>query len=215
MGIRNNYINLYYKGMNIAKVQGRFNNAYISARYIDKDFNGENKYQPIKYEDFEQRYETVIKPEVEKHIKKHKLWEKETQQALILKNNKNCNNNKSNWIYIDMEYIKQRKNSISNDENSFGRFDIIAVNKKNFNVALIELKVGKNAIGGESGLLKHAKDWQDFLTRDLFNKDIEEGNNCLKQEIINIINNKALVEDDYPIKECSEKNFNYIKQKIK
>ena len=212
LGIRNNYINLYYKGMNIAKVQGRFNKAYISARFIYKDFNGENKYQSITYEDFEQKYETVIKPEVEKHIKKNKLWEKETQQALILKNNKNCNNNRSNWICIDMEYIKQRKNSDSNGKNSFGRFDIIAVNKKSYKVALIELKVGKNAIGGESGLLKHARDWkEDYIDKDLFNNDIEEGNNCLKQEIINIINNKAFLEDDYPIKECSEKNFNCIK----
>lgn len=210
LGIRNNYINLYYKGMNIAKIQGSFNNASISARYIYKDFNEESNYQSITYDDFKQKYEKVIKPEVEKHIKKNKLWEKETQQALILKNNKNCRNNKSNWLCIDMEYTKQRENSKSNEEKSFGRFDIIAVNKNNYKVALIELKVGKNAIGGKSGLLKHAKDWQDFVDKQLFFKDINEGHNCLKQEIINIINNKCILESNYPIGYCSEETFKNI-----
>ena len=107
-----------------------------------------------------------------------------------------------------MEYIKQRKNSNSNNKNSFGRFDIIAINKKNFEVALIELKIGKNAIGGECGLLKHAKDWNDnYIDNDLFHNDIEGSNNCLKQEIINIINNKIDLEDDFPIKKMLSRNF--------
>lgn len=205
LGIRNNYINLYYKGMNIAKIQGNFNNASISNRYINKDYTGMSKYVSITYNDFVSKYEKVIKPEVSKHISKNALWEKATQQSLILKNNKN---NKSNWVCIDMEYIKQRKNSNSNNGKSFGRFDIIAINKKNFDVALIELKVGKNAIGGDCGLYKHAKDWNDdYIDNDLFNRDIDGGNNCLKQEIINIINNKIEIEDDFSIKKCSIENF--------
>ena len=205
IGIRNNYINLYYKGMNIAKIQGNFNNASISNRYINKNYTGKSKYISITYEDFITKYEEVIKPEVREHISQNALWEKATQQSLILKNNQN---NKSNWVCIDMEYIKQRKDSNSNNKKSFGRFDIIAINKKNFEVALIELKVGKNAIEGESGLLKHSNDWNDnYIENDLFNKDIEGGNNCLKQEIINIINNKNDIEDDFSIKKCSIENF--------
>ena len=210
LGIRNNYINLYYKGMNIAKLQGNFNKASISSRYIHKDFKGKNKYQTISFDEFKEKYESVIKPEVEKHITKNNLWEKVTQQALILKNNKNCKENKSNWLCIDMEYIKQRENNKAYGGKSFGRFDIIAVNKKNFKVALIELKVGKKAIGGESGLLKHAQDWEEFKDKQLFSKDMDGGNNCLKQEIINIINNKSCLEKDYPIKQCSDENFKNI-----
>ena len=209
LGIRNNYINLYYKGMNIAKIQGNFNNARISNKYVNKNYKGKSKEISITYDDFNKKYENVIKPEVIKHINKNKLWEKSTQQSLILKNNQNKN---SNWICIDMEYSKQRKNNNSNNGKSFGRFDIIAVNKKNFEVALIELKVGKDAIGGKSGLLKHAQDWNyAYIENDLFNQDIEGGSNSLKKEIVRIINNKIKLENDFPIKSCSIKDFKNIK----
>ena len=89
LGIRNNYINLYYKGMNIAKTQGNFINASISNRYINKNFSGKSKYISITFDDFIAKYEKVIKPEVKKHISQNALWEKATQQALILKNNQN------------------------------------------------------------------------------------------------------------------------------
>ena len=168
-------------------------------------------YQSISYEIFEGKYEKIIKPAVEKHILENHLWEKDTQQALILKNNKNCLDNKSNWLCIDMEYIKQRENKDSNQGYSFGRFDIIAVNKKNYKVALIELKVGKKAIGGQSGLLKHAQDWEFFVDKQLFHKDINNGHNCLKQEIINIINNKKeLLGNHFPLEKCSEETFHDI-----
>ena len=209
LGIRNNYVNIYYKGMNIAKIEGSFNKATISSRYIYKNFKGKSEYQTISFDEFKEKYKSVIKQEVEKHIEKNQLWEKSTQQSLILKNNQNKN---SNWICIDMEYSKQRKNNNSNNGKSFGRVDIIAVNKKNFEVALIELKVGKNAIGGNSGLLKHARDWNhDYIENDLFNQDIDGGSNCLKKEIVRIINNKIKLENDFPIKNCSIKDFKNIK----
>ena len=54
--------------MNIAKLQGKFNKAYISTRYIDKDLHEKSTYQSISYEIFEGKYEKIIKPAVEKHI---------------------------------------------------------------------------------------------------------------------------------------------------
>lgn len=64
LGIRNNYINLYYKGMNIAKIQGNFINTSISNRYINKNFSGKSKYISITFDDFITKYEKLIKPEV-------------------------------------------------------------------------------------------------------------------------------------------------------
>lgn len=210
LGIRNNYVNIYYRGMNIAKIQGRFEKATIADRYRHKNFLGKNNYHTIEYEVFEKSYESIIKPEVEKHIEKNKLWEKETQQILILRNNENCKNNKSNWICIDMESIRQRQNKKDNNGKSFGRFDIVAVNIKNYQVALIELKVGQGAIGGESGLLKHAKDWKDIKKRNLFSIGCDGEENCLKNEIVNIINNKYYLDKSYPIKGCSKEDFKNI-----
>ena len=211
LGIRNNYINIYYKGMSIAKIKSPFTRASIADRYRYKNFKEKNKYNLIEYQEFEQKYENIIKPQVEKHIKENKLWEKEVQQKLILKNNKNCKENISNWLCIDMEYIKQRDSAESNEGKSFGRFDIIAVNKKSYEVALIELKVGKGAIGGKSGILKHAKDWQDFKKK----KVVSNGDNkWVKKEIINIINNKINLDPDYPIKFCKKEDFDNIEPKF-
>ena len=210
LGIRNNYINIYYKGMNIAKSQGRFEKAYISDRYLGN--KGESKEKSISYDEFNKKgYETIIK-NVEEHVNKEKKEkrEKRVQQELILRNNENYKKGKSNWFCIDMEYSKQRKNKQENQGENYGRFDIIAVNTRNkpYRVALIELKVGEGAISGESGLRKHALDWHKFKDKELFNKTEKNPENYLLKEIVEIINNNIYLEDgNYPIKKVNEKDF--------
>ncbi len=206
LGIRNNYVNIYYRGMSMAKVKSPFENAYIADKYagIEKTKNkSTSKNEPtehsITYTKFENDYEN-IKNRIDKHINDGKsLLEKDTQCKLIYRNNKNCYNGKSDWICIDMEYAKQRKNQ--NDGDRYGRFDIIAVNVKNYRVALIELKVGRNSLGGESGLRKHAKDWNNFLKNNLFNKSDKrkDREDYLVKEITNIIKNKACLDSSFPI----------------
>jgi hypothetical protein len=94
----------------------------------------------------------------------------------------NNENEKSNWFCIDVEYIKQFKNQKEKDEAKFNaRFDIIALSKeKPHRVALIEIKYGRGAIGGKSGIYKHVMDFSNFCDKGFF-----EGH--LKQEIIKII----------------------------
>ena len=157
----------------MARVKSSLKNAYIAKKYVgiektkDETTNkNETTEISITYTKFESDYKN-IKDRIDKHIKDGKsLLEKDTQSKLIYRNNKNCYNGKSDWICIDMEYVKQRKNQ--NDGDRYGRFDIIAVNVKNYRVALIELKVGSDSLGGNSGLRKHAKDWNNFLKNELF-----------------------------------------------
>ena len=196
LGIRNNYINIYYKGMSICKSQGLFNKAQIAKKYLGINESGDKS---ITFDEFEKNYEK-IKKRVDDHVKGsgREKTEKRVQQALMMQNNKN---EKSNWYCIDMEYDKQRK-SINDGEKS-GRFDIIAVSKKKnsknkYRVALIELKVEKNAISGSSGLLKHTDDWNKFIIEARKNKEY-----LLRKELVNIINNKYELEKDFPIKECT------------
>lgn len=190
LGIRNNYVNIYYKGMNIAKIGGGFTKAQISNKYLGIEKEG---YKSITCEELK-KYYADIKKYIIAHVNDQKKREKEVQQQLMINNN---NNKKSNWICIDMEYDKQRKNK--EDGEKSGRFDIIAVHKeKPYRVALIELKVGASAISGKSGILKHAKDWKKVIKEKMYDK-------TLKKEIVDIINNKyCLDKGNYETKPCTE-----------
>ena len=209
LGIRNNYINIYYKCMSIAKIQGTFTNAQIADEYSEKKYDSKTKQHSITYDKFITDYDK-IKKRVENHVNKPKanLREKVTQAYMVYNNNIN---KKSNWVCIDIEYTKQRKGK--NDGDASGRFDIIAVNKKNLRIALIELKVDKGALGESNGVRKHAQDWNDFIENGLFYKSNKRLNrdDYLIREINDIINNKYTLDNEFPIKGCSEDKLKEIK----
>lgn len=140
---------------------------------------------------------------------KNKFIEKQCQQKILINNNINFKMDKSNWFCLDMEYVMKRENS---SEDSFGRFDLIAISKKQrgekHKIALIELKCGTSAFSdfsdkfekqfandnksfhnGEtpvqkigSGILGHVYDYIRYLNSDKFKT-------VLKKEVINILNN--------------------------
>lgn len=185
IGVRNNYLNLYYNCDSLAKIEykkprGDTNKSIVCE--IDKYYLDGKRY---KSGDKEKRHRA--KPsqicnqyeEIKKHSNSRLTPEKKAQSKLVLLNN---GNGKSNWFCIDLEYVKSFKNKKEKDEAKFNaRFDIIALSKeKPHRVALIELKYGSGAIGGKSGIYKHVKDFSNFCDKGFF-----EGH--LKQEIIEII----------------------------
>lgn len=185
IGVRNNYLNLYYNCDSIAKIEYKKRDKRIVCE-IDKYYLDGNHY---KSKEKEKRYK-IEQSEISKQykeIKKHSnakaTPEKKTQSKLVLLNN---GNKDSNWYCIDVEYIKQFNNQKEKKEADFnGRFDIIALSKeKSHKVALIELKYGSGAIGGESGIYKHVEDFTKFCDKDYFQKH-------LKKEIIEIIESQT------------------------
>ncbi|MCX6230849.1 MAG: hypothetical protein NTZ33_04840 [Bacteroidetes bacterium] len=179
IGVRNNYLNLYYNCDNIAKINYTKSSVYceIDKYYLDGiHYKNEDKEKRFKIEPYKicEQYE-----EIKKNSNAKLTFEKKAQSKLVLLNN---GNKESIWFCIDVEYIKQFKNQKEKDKTDFnGRFDIIALSKeKPHKVALIELKYGKGAIGGKSGIYKHVKDFNKFCDKGFF-----EGH--LKQEIIEII----------------------------
>lgn len=185
IGIRNNYLNLYYNCDSIANIkhqkpQGNKDKkivCVIDKYYIDgKHYKKEDKEkrQKIKPDEICDQYETI-----KNYSNKKATWEKKAQSKLVYLNNVN---KESNWFCIDVEYVKSFKNIKKKDEDNLNaRFDIIALSKKEpHSVALIELKYGNNAIGGKSGIYKHVEDFIKFCDKDFFEKH-------LKQEIIEII----------------------------
>jgi len=192
IGVRNNYLNLYYNCDSIAKIEYR--NKKIVCE-IDKYYLDGNHYNS---KDKEKRYK-IKQAEICKHydvIKKHSddkaTPEKKAQSKLVLLNNGNID---SNWFCVDVEYVKSFNNKAEKKEADFnGRFDIVALSKKKpHKVALIELKYGSGAIGGKSGIYKHVEDYIKFCEKGYFEQQ-------LKQEIVEIVKSQEELGISVPVK---------------
>ena len=190
IGIRNNYLNLYYNSDSIANIKQTKSDIICE---IDKYYLDGNHYNSkAKEKHFIIPQNQIIEKysDIKKHSNARKTPEKKAQSKLFLLNNQNPN---SNWYCLDLEYIKAFKN---NDEklkaNFNGRFDIIAISKKKpYKTALIELKYGGGAIGGSSGIYKHVKDFIKFIEKKYFDTH-------LKQEIIEILKSQKNLDINIP-----------------
>ncbi|NLK91725.1 MAG: hypothetical protein GX273_01120 [Bacteroidales bacterium] len=185
IGVRNDYLNLYYNCDSIAKIEYKKPDKKLDKKidceidkyYIDgKHYNSKDKEKRYKIEQKEifKQYEVI-----KMHSNYKATPEKKAQSKLVLLNNENSD---SNWFCIDVEYVIAFNNKAEKNKADFnGRFDIIALSKmKPHKVALIELKYGSGAIGGTSGIYKHVEDFSKFCDKGYF-----EGQ--LKQEIIEIV----------------------------
>lgn len=228
IGIRNNYLNLYYNCDSISKIQyskvsskksiKESIDCIIDKYYLDGihyDSKSKEKRHKTTPDKIVESYNVIKKnsdeksncneiektKETKKEIKKkkRKAEEKKAQSKLVLLNNAN---EKSNWFCIDVEYIKQFKDSAARNAAEWkGRFDIIALSKsKPHKVALIELKYGGGSIGGDSGIFKHVKDFVNFKKRGFFESH-------LKKEIIEIIKSQIELDIDVPFELPTEYDF--------
>jgi len=182
IGVRNNYLNLYYNCDSIAKI--KYTKGSIVCE-IDKYYlDGKHYSSKDKEKNYVINQSQIIKyyTDIKKNSDIKSTQEKETQSKLFILNNENPN---SNWYCIDVEYVKAFNNQDEKNKANFnGRFDIIAISKnKPHRIALIELKYGNGAIGGTSGIYKHVNDFIKFIDKEFFEKH-------LKQEIIEIIHSQ-------------------------
>ena len=199
VGVRNNYLNLYYNCDSISKI--KYINGSIVCEvdkyYLDgKHYSSKDKekHYVINQSQIFNQYK-----DIKKHSNAKANQEKKAQSKLFILNNENPN---SNWYCIDVEYVKAFKNQAEKDKaNSNGRFDIIAISKNRpHRVALIELKYGNGAIGGTSGIYKHVSDFIKFIDKDFFEKH-------LKQEIIEIIQSQLNLRIPVPFKLPKKKDL--------
>ena len=181
IGVRNDYLNLYYNCDSIAKVEYKKREKIIDYK-IDQYYLDGNHYSSkdeLKRCKIEAKDICLYYDIIKKHSNEKASLEKKAQSKLVLLNNENLH---SNWFCIDIEYVKSFKNKIEKEKAGFNaRFDIIALSKmKPHKVALIELKYGSGAIGGRSGIYKHVADFSKFCELGYFEKQ-------LREEIIEIV----------------------------
>jgi hypothetical protein len=195
IGVRNGYLNVYYKCSSIAKVEYASGEAgikcWINSSYLGDNLAGGGKGKMVRIEPYEiySRYE-----DFKRRVTTRASDEKKAQSELVLLNNTNKD---SNWFCVDVEYVKQYEPMV--DDIAYNaRFDIIAISKaRPHRVALIELKYGKVALGGKSGVVKHVGDFKMFKDKGFF-----EGH--LRREIIDIIESQIALGIGVPFELPSE-----------
>jgi len=173
--IRQNYINIYYRGGNLLKLK-QTNDGYIAE--FDAKYCKNEKYQKMVHDIIEVKTikslnESIhwadnfhfLKQVMDYYNNSNEKLEKEFQQLVVRENNRLRSANDTDYYIIDYEYTS----NVMKD----ARFDLIALrwdstpndrkNPNNCSLAIIEMKYGDDALDNDSGIKSHIDDVDKFL----------------------------------------------------
>lgn len=172
MELRGNSINIYYRGGSLFTLKEDPSNSFsifFNSKYCNTILAKlYPKLSSIPSVDEAIQNLPFYKQAMDFWFSNHPKLEREIQQEIVTENNNHGNISYGTDYYIvDIEYADTENNS---------RFDMVAIkwpstsngrqDKKEATLALIELKYGDGAIGGESGVQKHLQDSDAFLSDD-------------------------------------------------
>ncbi|HLN89021.1 MAG TPA: hypothetical protein VK253_03040 [Candidatus Binatia bacterium] len=165
LAIRKDYINIYYRGGNILKVN---EHSKKYGTYFDKNYNISKKEIPtspaaITNQSDSQRWVDSFgqrKNIMDAYFSRHPKAEREFQQLVARENTNSTISNSCEYYITDIEVT----------DPGMARFDIAAVrwlakDRKNGKCkpALFEMKYSDGALGGKAGLIKHLKNLRTFI----------------------------------------------------
>ena len=200
--IRKNYVNIYYRGGNILKIEesGDPFTAWFDRNYLDENTTRVPKDLPyllVGPDDVKKWIDVIpfLKHEMDLWFGKHPKNEREFQQLMLRENNFGKSAKSTDYFICDIEYA-----------NSNGRFDLIAAhwpssaakrkNNKSLGLAFIEMKYLDNALAENSGLKDHFEKISKFLGNpDNLAKIKDEMKTVFKQKLeLGLINNEKPIE---------------------
>ncbi|KAA6347632.1 hypothetical protein EZS27_004901 [termite gut metagenome] len=181
--IRDNCVNLYYRGGNLLKVKMKPDGGYEATFDTNYFLHGNVTLPESIFFDKATVEKWVnlfprLKHEMDVYFATYKKPEREFQQLVARENSRSTISNSTDYFIVDIEYAEPKINA---------RFDMIAIkwlskgairkNGDSCRLALIEMKYGDAALTGNAGLKKHIKDIEKM---DLKKMDI------IKNEAVNI-----------------------------
>jgi len=179
--IRENYINIYYRGGNILKITEK-NREFIP--HFDINYVTENtiNFTGLPYtletnKDVEAWLNSIpyLKHEMDIWFGGHPKNEREFQQLVSRENNYSKIANSTDYFIIDIEYDNRKGDS----SKKGARFDLVAVKWESDGVkrklpksykptlSFIEMKYSDGALKGKAGIGGHIKDFKTFSDVDM------------------------------------------------
>ena len=172
LSIRKDYINIYYRGGNILKLEKNANDTYKPSFDPQYDKSGkllpslmtnltniENKNDAMEWVESFQSLKLVM----DFYFSQKAKPEREFQQLVARENNDSTISNESEYFIADIEFA---------DTELGAKFDMLGVkwlanqrkNGSNCKAALIEMKYGDGALDGSAGIIKHLKDMTALIS---------------------------------------------------
>jgi len=186
--IRDNYINIYYRGGNLLKIDkvGNEYNYFFDMKYLKGNkLNSKDTLHELLNKSLWNDYIPEAKQVMDRFFGATKNEEREFQQLVIRDNNRSSLANGTDFFIIDVEYAYPH----------VGIFDLIAVewlsegpkrkhpDKYKAKLYVIEMKYGDKALKGKSGLTDHLKQFNHLLSNSSYSEE-------LKKEMIDLFEQK-------------------------
>lgn len=210
--IREDYINIYYRGGNILKIKSEADSysAFFDTKYLDKNTTKVPKRLPktlSKSKDVSKWINAVpfLKHEMDLWFGKHPKDEREFQQLVVRENNFGGSAKSTDYFICNIEYA-----------NIDGRFDLIAVrwpssgherkDNKNIGISFIEMKYLDRALKGKAGLRKHVQDMDKFLSVKTRLFDLKKEMRMVFNQMLDL----RLIRNQKPIVDFNNKKPEFI-----
>jgi hypothetical protein len=168
IAIRENYINIYYRGGNLLRVTEQSSGSYRV--FFDDQYNQSGQAGPdlpASLHNQEDARHWVAAFPIYKNIMDeffciHPKPEREFQQLAARENNHSTISNESEYFVSDIEFA---------DSSLGARFDMLAIrwsasqrtNGSRCRAVLVEMKYGDGALDGKAGLIKHLQDIEALI----------------------------------------------------
>lgn len=167
--IRENYVNIYYRGGDILRITEKTHGSYraeFNDEYDKCDYGLPDSPSLIKAREDAEKWIISFpyrKTVMDEYFSTHEKTEREFQQLIARENNQSVISNESEYFITDIEFA---------DNELKARFDMTSIcwpasrrkTGNNCRAALIEMKYGDAAIKGTSGLIKHLEDMTALIS---------------------------------------------------